>query len=227
MVLEGFKFFSVLHVAYLLGWLALWCIVPFFGRHLRPAHRIEVGIGLAWITIAQEVVDYLNRLSVRELSLIVDLPLQFCHLAQIFSVILLFVESPLLFEITYFWGLVGALQAMLTPDIQAFDSHLSLFLFFMHHGILILIILWLIFVNGARCRPGAVLRVFLLTNLIMLPVAGIDWIIDANYMYLRASPVSDSPFVEGAWPWYLIRIEAIGLVLMALLQIPMRFARAP
>ncbi|MGH8552679.1 MAG: hypothetical protein ACRERS_05230, partial [Methylococcales bacterium] len=118
------------------------------------------------------------------------------------------------------------LQAMLTPDIHAFDSHLSLFLFFMHHGLLILIILWLIFVTGCRCRPRAVVRVFLFTNLIMVPVGLIDWLIDANYMYLSASPVSDSPFIAGGWPWYLIRIEGIGLLMMTFLQMPMTFARA-
>jgi hypothetical integral membrane protein (TIGR02206 family) len=130
-----------------------------------------------------------------------------------------------LFEVTYFWGIIGGSQAMLTPDLNAFDNHLTLFLFFMHHGLVILIVFWLVFVSGCRCRPWAVARTFLFTNLVMIPVALIDWVIDANYMYLRASPVTDSPFINFGWPWYILEIELIGLLMMSLLQLPMMLAR--
>jgi hypothetical integral membrane protein (TIGR02206 family) len=114
---------------------------------------------------------------------------------------------------------------MLTPDLNAFDSYLTVSLFFMHHGLLILIVLWLAFVAGCRCRPRAVLRIFLFTNLIMIPVGLLDWAIGANYMYLRASPVTDSPFISGGWPWYIVQIEGIGLLMMVFLQWPMTLAR--
>ncbi|MGH8547444.1 MAG: TIGR02206 family membrane protein [Methylococcales bacterium] len=221
-----FSLFSNVHLAYLLAWSVLWVIVPLIAlRYLRLRGRRIMAIGLASITVAQEAVDYLNRMSVRELTVLMDLPLQFCHLAQIFSVVLLFFRMPLLFEVSYFWGLIGALQAMLTPDLNAFDSHLTVSLFFMHHGMLILIVLWLVFVSGYRCRPWAVLRTFLFTNFIMIPVGLVDWVIGANYMYLRASPVTDNPFISGGWPWYIVHIEGIGLLLMAFLQIPMMLAR--
>ena len=226
MSLPGFAQFSPLHVSYLLTWLALWIVVPTLGaRVLSAAQQKHAATGLAVITVVQELVDYLNRIAVRDLSLAVDLPLQFCHLAQIFSVLLVFFRIPILFETTYFWGLAGALQAMLTPDLNAFNNHLGLFLFFLHHGLLILIVLWLIFVSGYRCRRWAVPRIFLLTNLIMIPVAFVDWLTDANYMYLRASPVTNSPFISGPWPWYLVQLELIGVVMMSLLQLPMSLAR--
>jgi hypothetical integral membrane protein (TIGR02206 family) len=224
--LPDFSLFSALHLTYLLTWLACWIVVPLVGaRYLSAGHQKIAVIGLAWITITQETVDYLNRMTVRELTLVEDLPLQFCHLAQIFSVVLLFFRIPLLFEVTYFWGLVGALQSMLTPDLNAFNSYLGLFLFFMHHGLLILVILWLVFVSGYRCRPGAVLRTFLFTNFIMVLVAVVDWNTNANYMYLRASPVTDSPFISGGWPWYILQIEVIGVVMMTILQFPMMLSR--
>lgn len=226
MALPGFSQFSPLHLIYLSVWLGLWIAIPLLGaRVLNARQQKQIAIGLAVITIVQEAIDYLNRMTVRDLTLAVDLPLQFCHLAQIFSILLLFFRNPLLFELTYFWGLVGALQAMLTPDLNAFDNHLGLFLFFLHHGLLILIVLWLIFIAGQRCRPWAVPRIFLLTNLVMIPVGFLDWQADANYMYLRSSPVTNSPFISGPWPWYLVRIEGIGLIMMATLQLPMSLSR--
>lgn len=221
-----FSLFSSVHLAYLFGWLGIWLVVPWVGlRYLGIRGRKIMPIVLAAITIVQEAIDYWNRMTMRDLSLIADLPLQFCHLAQIFSVVLLFFRVPLLFEVTYFWGLIGALQAMLTPDLNAFDNHLTLSLFFMHHGMLILIVLWLVFVAGCRCRPHAVIRTFLFTNLIMIPVGLVDWTIGANYMYLCSSPETDSPLISGGWPWYIVQIEGIGLLMMVCLQFPMMLAR--
>ena len=226
MVLPGFSLFSTIHLIYLFTWFALWVAVPWAGlRYLSLKGRKIAAVWLASTTIVQEAVDYLNRMSMRDLNAVTDLPLQFCHLAQIFSLVLLFVENKLLFELTYFWGLIGALQAMVTPDLNAFDSQLTLFLFFMHHGLLILIVFWLVFVTGRRCRSWAVVRTFMVTNLIMIPIAFVDWSIGANYMYLRTSPVTDNPFVSGAWPWYIVIIEGVGLVMMTLLQFPMMLAR--
>lgn len=226
MAFPDFSLFSPVHLAYLAAWSVLWVIVPLIGlRCLNLRGRNITAIGLAWITVVQEAVDYLNRISIRELTILADLPLQFCHLASIFSVLLVFFRMPLLFEVTYFWGLIGASQAMLTPDPSAFDSHLTYFLFFMQHGMLILIVLWLVFVAGLRCRSLAVFRTFIFTNFIMIPVGLLDWVIGANYMYLRASPVTDNPFVWGGWPWYIVQIEGVGLLMMAFLQFPMMLAR--
>lgn len=225
MTLPGFSLFSQSHLAYLFAWFALWVVVPFIGRrYLGLKSQKKTAILLALITVVQEAIDYMNRIVVRDLTIVMDLPIQFCHLAQIFSVILLFFKIPLLFEVTYFWGLGGALQAMLTPDMNSFDSTLSLFLFFMHHGLLILVIFWLVFVTGYRCRPWAAFRVLIFTNLAMIPVAVIDWYSNANYMYLRASPVSDSPFISGDWPWYIMQMEVVALIMMTLLQLPMSIA---
>ncbi|MGR9106305.1 MAG: TMEM164-related integral membrane acyltransferase [Gammaproteobacteria bacterium] len=226
MPLAGFSLFSAMHLAYLGAWVLLWVLIPWIGmRFLGLGGRRILATLLATITVVQEAVDYLNRMTVRDLNVLMDLPLQFCHLAQIFSLLLLFFRMPLLFEVTYFWGLIGALQAMLTPDLNAFENYLSLFLFFMHHGLLILIIFWLVFVVGYRCRPGAVTRTFFFTNVVMLPVALVDWSVGANYMYLRASPVSNSPFISFGWPWYILQIEIIGVLMMIVLQFPMRLAR--
>lgn len=226
MDLFEFKLFSPMHLTFLLVWLGLWVFIPFIGRRfLGLKGQKTTAILLALITVVQEIVDYLNRMTVRDLTVVTDLPLQFCHLAQIFSVILLFAYNPLLFEVTYFWGLGGALQAMLTPDTNSFDNWLTLFLFFMHHGLLILIIFWLVFVTGYRCRPWAAIRVLVFTNVVMIPVGVVDWVFDANYMYLRESPVTDSPFISGAWPWYILKMEGVALVMMMILELPMIIAR--
>ncbi len=224
--MEIIVLFGSLHLAYLYSWLTIWVLFPVIALKFMDKRGLKkLALALCVVTVFQEGVDYWARLRLRDLSLLLDLPLHYCHLAQIWSMILLFYRQQLLFEITYFWGLAGALQAMLTPDFNAFGGQLSVFLFFSHHGLLILTIFWLIFVMGYRCRRWAVIRVLLATNLIMILVYAVDSTIGANYMYLRKSPLSASPFIYGDWPDYILNMEVIALIMMALLQMPMTFDR--
>src|SRR5438132_907921 len=45
------------------------------------------------------------------------LPLQLCDVAIFVAAAALWSRNQLLVEITYFWGLAGTLQALLTPDL--------------------------------------------------------------------------------------------------------------
>ena len=56
----------------------------------------------------------------------------------------------------------------------------------------------------------------------ILPVGLINWITDANYMYICEKPIVQSPFLIGEWPWYILSLEVIGLLMMLIAAIPMR-----
>lgn len=224
--LQGLQLFDTLHVTYLLTWLVLWILIPFIGKRYlnKDQQKIVVWIMIIFM-VGQEMVDYWNRTQFRPLSLDLDLPLHLCHLALIFSVILLLKPNQYLFEITYFWGLGGAIQTMLTPDMTDFDNYLAYFLVQAHHAMIILTCLWLVVVLGYRCRPGSIKRTFIFTNIVIIPVWFIDWLIGGNYMYLMARPPTESPLVFGNWPWYIINIEIVGLIIFTILYMPMIYLR--
>ena len=188
-------------MSYLLAWLVLWIAVPLLGiKILNQNQRKMVVISMIVFMIGQEAIDYWNRMQVRELTLSLDLPLHFCHISLFFAIYLLIKPSKYLYEITYFWGLGGAFQAMLAPDMTDFDNYLGVFLFNAHHAMIILVCLWLAVVDGYRCRKGAILRTLILSNIIIWPVWLVDWLVDANYMYLMKRPPTESPLVFGEWP---------------------------
>jgi len=159
------------------------------------------------------------------LNLVLDLPLHFCHISLIFAIYLLIKPNAYLYEITYFWGLVGAFQAMLAPDMTDFDNYLTVFLFNAHHAMIILVCIWLAVIDGYRCRKGAIKRMMILTNIVIWPVWLIDWLVGANYMYLMERPPTESPLVFGEWPWYIINIELVGLLLSVFMYLPMIYLR--
>ena len=44
-------------------------------------------------------------------------------------------------------------------------------------------------------------------------------------MYLCTKPGVASPFLVGDWPWYLLGLEVVALLLMAIASLPMIFLR--
>ena len=72
---------------------------------------------------------------------------------------------------------------------------------------------------------GAIQRTMLFVNLMGIPVATVNWLIGSNYMYLCTKPGVDSPFLVGDWPWYLIELEVVALLLMAIASVPMIYLR--
>lgn len=114
---------------------------------------------------------------------------------------------------------------MLAPDMTDFDNHLSMFLFYAHHAMIILVCIWLTVVDKYRCRKWSVLRTMIVSNIIIWPVWLIDWLLDANYMYLMERPPTDNPLVFGEWPWYILNVEIVAVIIFSILNIPMFYLR--
>jgi hypothetical integral membrane protein (TIGR02206 family) len=130
--------------------------------------------------------------------------------------------TPALFDVLYYWGLAGATQALLTPSIdQGFPGPLF-FTYFTAHGCLVVAVLVLMFGLRLRPRRGSGVRVWLLIQIVALPVFVCDWLVGANYMYLRGP--AEAPSVLdflGDWPWpYLLYLDLLVAGCIALCYAP-------
>ena len=102
-----------------------------------------------------------------------------CGLSLFISSYALYYKSQAAFEISFFWGIVGAAQAIFTPDPSRFPyGDISIFFNFFSHGIIILNVFWLMFVDGMRCRKGALLNTFLVSNGAVFVIGFINKIIE-------------------------------------------------
>ncbi|MFQ6606782.1 MAG: TIGR02206 family membrane protein [Fidelibacterota bacterium] len=214
--------YGSLHLAYIWGWFAVWIIIPWLGaRFLNSRQRRWVRYGLIVLTLAAEWGDDLNRYLDNNFFWSHDLPLHLCSYAIYLTCWALFTHSQTAFELAYFWGLAGASQAVFTPDLSAVKNHTYMFIFFFSHGIIILNVLWLVFVEKMSLRRGSLWDVILVTNGIAFLTTFWDKILNANYMYLCDKPQANSPFLIGGWPYYIIGMELFGILFMFLLYIPM------
>jgi hypothetical integral membrane protein (TIGR02206 family) len=155
-----------------------------------------------------------------------SLPLALCDMAALVAAAACFTHRAQLVELTYFWGLAGTLQAVITPDLNVGFPHLVFFQYMVGHLGIVLAALFLVVGLQITPRRGAVLRVFAITLGYTAIVGLVDGLTGANYMFLRAPPGEWTLLrVLGPWPWYIGSAAGVALVLLLLLDAPFRHRR--
>jgi hypothetical integral membrane protein (TIGR02206 family) len=154
------------------------------------------------------------------------LPLQLCDVAILIAAAALWTRSQLLAEVSYFWGLAGTLQAVVTPDLPQHFPSFPYFQYYVAHGGVV--IAALVLVVGLRLHPRrfAVVKVAGLTIAYAAVVGVVDALTGADYMYLRAKPPGPTLLdLLGPWPVYMLSAAVIGFVLFAILDSPFRLSQ--
>jgi hypothetical integral membrane protein (TIGR02206 family) len=193
------------------------------GGWTRAAGRV-----LAVVLIGAEVGwwIYLSVTGAKDAELGTALPLQLCDAAIFISAFALVLRTQLLVEVTYFWGLAGTIQAVLTPDLPQHFPTFPFFQYYIAHGGIVLAALFLVVGLGQWPRRDAVLRVLVVTVAYVFLVGAIDAATGANYMYLRNKPQGASLLdLLGPWPYYLAWAGLIGVALLFVLDAPFRWLR--
>jgi hypothetical integral membrane protein (TIGR02206 family) len=213
--LRPFVFFSRPHILALLtvvlAGTLLWYSRDFFKR---PGVDKNARIILAVLLVLSESGINIWRIAHGTWSMSDSLPLHMCGAGTVLAVIALLYQRFAIYEIVYFWGLGGAVQAMLQPTVGEFGfPHFRAFQFFLGHGLIIISGLYLTWVGGMRPVQRSIWRVFGWTNLYLVIVAGINLLVDGNYLFICYKPPTGSLLdFFGPWPWYILTLELVAVV---------------
>ena len=224
----NFELFGAAHLNYIYIMALSWALIPFVARkYLNKVGHRNLAIVLAVLILGVEIVDDFYRLLDPKMgwSISRDLPLHMCGLSVFGTSWALIKKDQLTFELCYFWGLGGALQAILTPDSTNILDHFYLFTFMVSHGLIILNISFLIFVEGMVLRKWALLRAIVITELILVIIYIINIILDSNYFYLINKPDAPNPFIFGEWPFYIFYMQISAIFILGVINLPMLIYR--
>jgi len=150
-----------------------------------------------------------------------SLPLHLCGFAIILCPIMLVKKSYFLYELNYFWGIGGALQALLTPNLQYPFPHVIFFTFFLSHGLIVVSCIYMTFIVGFRPTWKSIIKTAIATNVLLGIIAVINLLTNGNYMFLCEKPDSTTLLSYlGPWPWYILSLEGVGLTIFLILYAP-------
>ncbi|MCZ6787598.1 MAG: TIGR02206 family membrane protein [Planctomycetota bacterium] len=177
---------------------------------------------LAAILIASEVYEQTAFIASGSWTASESLPVDLCDLAAFVTVAALWTRRIGTFELAYFWGFSGTLQAILTPGVAEGFPAPDFIRFFAMHSSIIVSLLYLTLGLGLRPRRGAVWRVYGWTVVYAVVVGLIDWAVDGNYFYLCRKPEGSLLDLLGPWPWYIFVGAGVAALMYWLLDLPYR-----
>src|SRR6202140_2109249 len=92
---------------------------------------------LAIVIIANEAAWWMWAGAHGTWSATYALPFQLCDVAAFVSAAALWLRRPLLVELTYFWGLAGTANGLITPDVADHFPSYSFLQYFIPHGAIV------------------------------------------------------------------------------------------
>ena len=150
------------------------------------------------------------------------LPLHACSVMIWLAGIMIIKKNYHIYEFAYLMGIGSALQALLTPDIGIYGfPHFRFFQTYISHGLLVTSAIYMTTVEGMRPTWKSVSRVAVISNLYLIVVFGINHLVGSNYMFVAHKPAGPTVLdALPAWPWYILYMEAMGMVMFLLLYLP-------
>lgn len=234
---RGFSAWSVPHL-FAIGVILLGAlVVAYFARKGGPSWLRAAAPCIVLAMWVNELAYQSYWMAVGGWSHSVSLMLQMCGLSIIFLPICLFLDDGprrrRLVDVFYFWGLGGAAQAILTPDIGAsgFPSY-RYFSFFISHGMIIVAVIALIASGSAKIDLRSFVRCILVSDIVVVPAYLVDRLLalvppfaPGNYFALGYPPPTGSPIdllarIFGPSPRYILGLEITGVLVFGLLWLP-------
>jgi len=221
----AFELFGVSHAATILFFAAIGLFLIKAGQTREANWRRATRYGLAAVLLVNELSWHVWNAVYGSWAIQTMLPLHMCSIMVWVTIYVLATERQSLYPLLYFFGVAGAMQALITPDAGIYGfPHFRFFQTMIAHGALVVAGVWVVMVEKYRPTCRDLVRLLAGLNVYAVIVYGINVAIGSNYLYVVGKP--DVPSLMDffpAWPWYIFLLEILAVVIFWLLYLP--FAR--
>jgi hypothetical integral membrane protein (TIGR02206 family) len=154
------------------------------------------------------------------------LPFQLCDWAMVTIIVALLTKRRSWTEVSYFWGIGGTFQAILTPNLQVNFPDIRAISFFVGHGGIVAGVIYLLIARRFRPTLGSVWRTLAWSQLYLVTTLLLDHLTGVNYGFLLHKPFVPSilDYLSDTRWLYLVGLEGLALLFFAILYAPFAIA---
>ncbi len=237
-------FFSVAHIIPLVIVTLTAIFMPLLIRRRGGRRAREIGaLAIVAVLYVNEIVYQIFWFHVGGWTIGDALPLHMCSIAIFLIPVMYFTENSRLrqwlFDILYFWGLGGAVQALLTPYVgfHVWPS-MKYVGYFVSHGTIVIGVVYMAVVYRMDLNVRSLLRAIIVTALATAAAYGINMAMQfippyepGNYFVMGYPPPTGSVVdifesIFGPTPRYVVGLAAMTVVVFTLLWLPFPIRRA-
>ncbi len=217
-----FQLFGPPHVIALAIILAINLYLIFGWKNPSPRARKIFRYTLAVVRVTVETLWHWWNWYIGDWSIQYMLPLHVCSAMVWLSAIMLITENYFLYDFIYFMGIGAATQALLTPDAGIYGfPHFRFFQVMMSHGAIVTTAVYLTVIEGFRPTVKSLMKVAIGMNIYVVIIMIVNAVLGSNYLFIAHKP--ETPTLIDAmppWPYYILILELMGVVLCLLLYAP-------
>ena len=198
-------------------------LMIFVGKKLSEEHRNYMLYGMGIYQLGVKFANQISPILSDSYILATHLPLQLCSISGILAGVVVFYRKQILLEFLYFFGIVGFIHSILTPQFTGGTSTWNIFDYYVGHSMLFIVPIFLMMFYGFRLRKNAWWTSFIYLQLIVVIVSQANVIIgnNANYMYLAEAPIADNIFILQD-PYHILGFELAALAHFYILDLVAR-----
>jgi hypothetical integral membrane protein (TIGR02206 family) len=150
------------------------------------------------------------------------LPMQMCDWGMVVVIVAMWTGCHRWFEVAYFWGIGGTLQAVLTPNLRFGFPDWRFISFFTSHCGIIIGVVFLMLTRRCRPYPMSIVRAFLWSEFYFVVTLIVDELTGFNYGFLLHKPEAFSilSFLSDSWPLYLLQLHVVAFLFFLGLYAP-------
>ncbi|MBE6420075.1 MAG: TIGR02206 family membrane protein [Akkermansiaceae bacterium] len=213
---------STEHIVALVITVVIAVLLLYFGTKCKEKGRLLICRFLAIIVAIQFISEFAWRaVSGAYGSWQYNLPLHFCSFMSIFAFIALWWRWRPACTLVYFGVLVGSIQGLITPAMANGYPDIAFFVFFIAHGLLLIVALSIPILQGWRARGYDDVVALLLMDAYVLFIIPINIWLNTNYGYTQGVPVKGTLLdYLGEAPWYYVWAQLPVLAVFRLLMLP-------
>lgn len=174
------------------------------GRRQTEAQARRFGRIVGAVTAAIYAAAFVNAFFPPDVRW--SVPLHLTDLATVVTAYALWSQRPWACALTYYWGLVLSVQALISPVLTGPDfPHYQFLGFWAIHLLVVWAAIYLTWGRGMRPGWRSYRFVVVVTLLWAAVTMTFNSIAGSNYGFLNAKPATASLLdVMGPWPWYVL-----------------------
>ena len=212
----GFEYFSALITLTVLGSFLVW-----LGMRSDDLKKERIFKGISYVLSSVIIVWAIIESSLGRFYFETDLPLIFCNFFALILPVFAFFRTQRMFNLLYYIVLAGAIQAIITPGLKFNFPHYEFLKFWTVHVGLIVFVIYQMVVFKLRPTLKGIWQTFLFIQIYMVTIIGVNWVLDANYLYLNVKPEHGTLLaLLGGWPWYIVWMDIILIPYFFILYAP-------
>jgi hypothetical integral membrane protein (TIGR02206 family) len=154
------------------------------------------------------------------------LPFQLCDWGMVTIIVALLTSRRGWSEVSYFWGIGGTFQAILTPNLQFGFPDIRFISFFVGHCGIVVGVIYIMIARRFRPTVSSIWRTLAWSELYLIATLAVDYLTNVNYGFLLHKPEAASilDYLSDTRWLYILELNGLALIFFVILYTPFAIA---